>query len=222
VSGYRLYWALYSGAFPVEVMLEKAGVPFEGIKLNLYEQDSHREDFLKLNPRGQVPTLLLPDGTVMTESVACCLYLGDKHPESGLMPPVGDPIRPTLLRWLIFAATQIYEDDLRIYYPERYTSEAKGEPAVATSAMGAFDEHFAMVVDALFQEGPTAFPGRLTILDVYLAMLATWLEDGAHHFKKHPALGRLVEAVLADPVIARVWKRYELDIDLPIEERSGA
>ena len=45
-------------------------------------------DFLhRLNPRAEVPALVLPDKSVMTESAAILIYLAERFPRAGLAPP---------------------------------------------------------------------------------------------------------------------------------------
>ncbi len=210
MSEYSLYWSKSSGAFPVAVMLRAAGVPHKMVRLTLEEGDQHKADYLKVNPRGQVPTLVLPDGQVMTESAAICLYLGDRHPESGLLPGLDDPARPQVMRWLVFAATQLYEDDLRIYYPKRYTSDPAGIEAVKQAALAAFDRNAGMV-QAAIGEGPFLLGQRMTILDVYLAMLASWHPKAEPGPGRFPVLRPTSEAVRADPRVSPLWADFAME-----------
>ena len=90
---YKLYWSKGSGAVAPQVMLEESGVPYEKIVVDLDKEENRRAEFLALNPLGQVPVLALPDGTIMTESAAMVLEIGDRHPESGLIPGVGSAER---------------------------------------------------------------------------------------------------------------------------------
>ncbi len=210
MSRYTLYWSKSSGAFPAAVLLDAAGVDYESVELSLQAGDQHGADFLAINPRGQVPALVLPDGRVMTESAALCLYLGDRHPECGLLPGLDDPERATVLRWLIFAATQLYEDDLRIYYPDRYTTEKDGVPGVKISALAAFERHLDLI-EAAIGAGPFLLGQRMTILDVYLAMLVSWHPGATAGAGRFPRLAPLAEAVRAEPRVAPAWARFEMD-----------
>ncbi|GAB5471717.1 MAG: glutathione S-transferase family protein [Rhodospirillales bacterium] len=210
MSGYTLYWSKSSGAFPVAVMLQAAAAPHDLREIALGEMEQQGEAFLKVNPRGQVPALVLPDGQVMTESAAICLYLGDRHPECGLLPGLDDPARAQVQRWLIFAATQLYEDDLRIYYPERYTSESAGVPGVKQSALEAFDRHAGLLQEAI-AVGPFFLGARMTILDVYLAMLASWHPKATPGAGRFPVFRALSEAVRADPRVAPLWASFEME-----------
>ena len=101
------------------------------------KEDAHlSETFRRINPRQQVPALQLPDGSVMTEGSAMLLHLADAFPEADLAPRPGTPARAQHDRWLIFAAVNIYEGELRHFYPDRYGENAASiaETAVAYGA----------------------------------------------------------------------------------------
>ena len=110
------------------------GAGYEKIVVDT-KQGAHRTpEYLQINPRGQVPALGLPDGSIVTESVAMVLHLADCHPDCGLQPPPGDPARAQLYRWLAFFATNLYEADLRYVYSDRYTTDESGTPGVRAMA----------------------------------------------------------------------------------------
>jgi len=208
--GYRLYWARGSGGFPAAVVLSAAGQAWESIELTLSKNEQHGPEYLKINPMGQVPALVLPDGQVMTESAAIAWHLADRHPEAGLLPGRDDPRRATLLRWLVFASAALYEDDLRYYYAERYTADPSGAAGVKEAAKQAFHRHFAMVAP-LLSPGPFVLGSEMTVLDVYLAMLASWHPGRPQAYAELPALPRLMAAVKADPRVAGEWLRFGMD-----------
>jgi glutathione S-transferase len=69
----------------VRIFLAEKGLDVELVEINLMEGENLSEDFLKINPRGTLPTLELDDGTYLDESVAICRYLEELHPEPRLM-----------------------------------------------------------------------------------------------------------------------------------------
>ncbi|XP_002731468.2 glutathione S-transferase A-like [Saccoglossus kowalevskii] len=93
-SEFFLYWG--SGSSPcwrVMITLEEKGLSGYGNKLVSFEKSEHKsEDILKLNPRGQVPTLKHGD-IVINESIACMLYLQCTFKDKGnsLLPCSGNP-----------------------------------------------------------------------------------------------------------------------------------
>ncbi|VVT50337.1 Uncharacterized GST-like protein yncG [Kosakonia radicincitans] len=70
-----------------EVMLTLAEIPYRFVNVDGFDQPGARQEMLKkLNPLGQVPTLQLDDGSIMTESAAVALMILDQRPD--LAPPV--------------------------------------------------------------------------------------------------------------------------------------
>lgn len=67
----------------------------------------------------QVPVLILPDGTKLTESAAMILQLNEDFP--GKLFPEKGPARATAFRWLLFMAVNLYETVLRYDYSGRFT-----------------------------------------------------------------------------------------------------
>lgn len=205
---YKLYWRERSGAFAPAAVMAELNVPYEAIHLDKERREHERQDYLALNPLGKIPTLILPDGGIMTESAAIALFLAEEKPESGLAPPAGDRRRPQLLRWLFFAQCNIYEADLRFTYPGRYTTDPDGAAGVAEAACSRFAPLWRLVAAEV--QGPFFFGEEMTVLDIYLAMLATWHNDPPALYRDHPAVGRLVEAVATRTAIAPVWDRYAM------------
>ncbi len=92
-----------------------------------YTQDGpERDRLLALNPLGQVPTLVLPNDEVMTESAAIILLLHDRAPHAELAPPGGSPLLPRFLRWLLFINAEIYPTCTYADHPQRWQPQAAG------------------------------------------------------------------------------------------------
>jgi len=69
----------------VRIFLAEKGVEIERVELNIAEGDNLKPDFLAINPRGLLPTLVLDDGTVLDEVVAISRWIEETHPEPALM-----------------------------------------------------------------------------------------------------------------------------------------
>lgn len=62
------------------------GLEWDAIKVDLFEAEQYDAKYLKLNPKGVVPTLVR-DGKPVIESTLICEYLGDTFPAPRLIPP---------------------------------------------------------------------------------------------------------------------------------------
>lgn len=209
-GAYKLYWRERTGAFAPAAVMAELDIPYEAVKLDKATREHEGTAYRALNPMAQIPTLVLPDGRVMTESAAIALYLAETKPEGGLVPAPGDPRRASFLRWLFFAPCNIYETDTRFTHPERYTSDPEGAAGVRRAALARHEDLWDMVAGAI-EGGPFFFGRDFTLLDIYLAMLAAWHDEPPALYARLPALGTLVEATVARPAIGPLWRDYRMD-----------
>ena len=202
---YQLYWNPDTGAFAPHAVLEEVGAAYELKRVDTTKGEHRTPEFLALNPRGQIPALTLPDGTVISESAAMILHLADAHPATGLLPPPGDSARAQAYRWLFFLVANIYEADLRYYYADRYTEDAAGRDGVRAAGARQMRDSFVIVERAL-DPGPYLLGARYSVADLYLTMLANW-GSAANAAADCPRIAKLCKLVRDRPAIARIWSQ---------------
>mgnify|MGYP001161011868 CR=1 FL=1 len=69
----------------VRIFMAEKGIDCENEQLDIVKGENLQEEFLSINPRGMLPTLVLDDGTVIDETVAICRYIEETNPEPALM-----------------------------------------------------------------------------------------------------------------------------------------
>ena len=94
---------------------------------------------------------------------------------------------------------------LRLFYPERFTTDAAGSAGIKAKAEQTMAREFEIYAEALGSE--PFMLGRMTALDIYAAMLVNWAPDINALFAKHANLKAMYEAVTAVPAVKRVWER---------------
>src|SRR5436190_18569990 len=114
-----LYGAKGSGSAAIESALTIAGLPFESVEAATWQPGPGLEELKRVNPLAQIPTLVLEDGTVMTESAAILIWLGLRYPQSGLLP--AEPAQA--IRGLVYIAANCYAAIGIIDYPPRFCAE---------------------------------------------------------------------------------------------------
>ena len=132
---YRLFWEVLSGAIAPQAMLEEMEIDYEKIPVDMTQGAHLSPDYLNLNPTGQVPALGLPDGSVIGETAAIILTLGERHPESPLVPRADSGDRPSFLFWLLYMATSEYMAFGRSCHPERHTTDQDALDPVRLAAL---------------------------------------------------------------------------------------
>ena len=199
---YQLYNRDGSGGFVVEAVLALAVEPFELIRLDSKPGTPLPESFRDINPWRQVPVLITPEGDVMTESAAIVIHLAACHPNRGLGPAPSSVQHGALLRWMVFMSSNLYEAELRINYPERWTVDPNGAPAIAKAAVARMEQGFELI-DKSIESGPFILGEKMSVADVYLAMFYAWYEGD----ETFPRIDAITQSIMNHPVVAPIWQR---------------
>src|SRR5580692_211726 len=118
---YTLYGSRGSGSAAIEMALCVGGIDFTLVRASTWEPDSAIDELARINPLRQIPTLVLPNGAVLTESAAILIHLGLSTQGYGLLPV--DPCAcAQVVRGLIFLATNCYGPVVISDFPERWTT----------------------------------------------------------------------------------------------------
>lgn len=99
-----LYASIASRSLTAFWMMEELGVPYEWRETDLRKRQHKAPEYLKINPQGRVPSLVL-DGQVITERPAICAILADRFSYGALAPKIEDPLRGPYYKWLVFTGS---------------------------------------------------------------------------------------------------------------------
>jgi len=102
-----LFFAPGSSSMAVHIALHEIGAPFEGKPMSFKQNDMRKADFLKINPAGKVPTLLI-DGRPLTEVAGILFYLARRFPEAGLLPHGDIEAEAHVVSWMSFNASTLH------------------------------------------------------------------------------------------------------------------
>lgn len=206
---YTLYGTSGSGAAAIEIALGACKQPFERITASSWEPQSAQRDLARLNPLQQIPTLVLPDGSVLTESAAILIHLGLAFPRSGLLPASASA-QAQALRGLVFVAANCYAAISIGDYPQRWTT-ATTRPAHERVRQGArrqLHRHWEVFADT-FPAAPYLGGKRPGALDFLAVVVSKWSGTRAHVSKARPGffatLRRIEAHALVRPVMAEHW-----------------
>lgn len=203
MADYTLYNRLRSGGAVVEAALRWAGADFELVELDSLIGTPLPESFKGTNPWGQVPTLVLPDASIMTETAAILIYLNSAFPNSDLGPPAGTLEHARFTRWIVFAAVNVYESQLRTSYTFRFTDEQSAEEGIKRAARKRLDDALTLL-DSSYGDAPFLLGDSPCIADVYFAMFTQWYKGQ----RELPKLRALSQAFSQIEAVRDVWVRH--------------
>jgi GST-like protein len=203
-----LYGSAGSGSAAVEMALERCGLPYRLVRASTWEADSAQLDLQRANPLGQIPALLLDDGSVLTESAAILIYLGLEFPASGLLP--ADPSRRAqAIRGLVFIAANCYAAIGVIDYPERWCGADDGAllESVRTGARARLHRYWELFAD---QFGGEPFLGGAGpgALDLLAAVVSRWSGARAHLRTARPRFAETLQRIESQDALAPVFQRH--------------
>lgn len=194
------------GSTIVEAQLAWYGLDYDFESVgDLFASAEARQKLGALNPLAQVPTLVLEDGEVMTESAAITLHLADLVGDGTLVPPAGDPTRPRFLRWLVFLVANVYPTYTYADDPSRFVAEASARQPFKDAVTEHAKRLYSMLDDA--SDAPWFLGERFSAVDLYICTMTRW-RPGRAWFEAHtPKLAAIARAAEGVPRLEAVWRR---------------
>jgi glutathione S-transferase len=132
----KLYYAPGACSLSPHIALLEAGLPHDLVKVDLRAKKlENGDDFLAVNPKGQVPALALESGELVTEGPIIVQMIADKAGK-GLAPARDSAERYKLLEWLNYITTELHKnlgpmfspvlkDDAKAFFKDRTMGKFK-------------------------------------------------------------------------------------------------
>jgi len=203
---YTLYYSPGTASMVVHLALLEIGAPHE-LRLVDVDAGAQRDPaYLKLNPRGVVPTLVI-DGRPLSESAALLMILAERHPESGLAPAPGTPGREAWQQWIVYLSNTLMSTYRFWFYPPELGS-AEHTPEVRAALQRKIEGVWDLLDAQLSASGPYLLGREFSGADLLLTMLMRWSRNMPRPATGWHALKRLADLVRARPS----WQRlYEIE-----------
>src|SRR4051794_7205150 len=114
-----LYFSPGACSLAAHIVLKESGQEYQSKQVRFAEKEQRSEAYLKINPQGRVPTLVLDDGEPLAENTAILPYLGKRF---GLWPT--DAVAEARVLSLIgFLAASVHPSVAHMWRPERYAAD---------------------------------------------------------------------------------------------------
>jgi glutathione S-transferase len=198
---YTLYYSPGTASMVVHLALLEIGAPYRAELVDLSQQQQRRAEYLRINPSGQVPALVI-DGKPCVESAALLMLLAERHPEAALAPPVGSALRADWYQWNVFFTNSLGPTYRYWFYPAEL-----GAPEHIAQVREALRERIESAwsrVDAhLRQGGPYMLGEQFSGVDLLALMYMRWSRNMPKPVTQWPALKALADRLRQRPS----WKR---------------
>ncbi len=194
------------GSAIVELQLAWYGCDYEFERVgNLFEDPGARDRLLSVNPLAQVPTLILPDGAVMTESAAITLYLAELVGNDSLVPAPGSDERAAFLRWLVFIVANVYPTYTYADDPSRFVEVADAQKPFRDAIDAYACRLYSQLEEVAGQ--PWFFGDRFSALDIYFAVMTEWRPNPPWFEANAPKLRAIAMATQERAELRDAWRR---------------
>ncbi|HCW0178192.1 glutathione transferase GstA [Citrobacter freundii] len=163
----KLFYKPGACSLASHITLRESGKDFtlDGVDL-MKKRLENGDDFFAVNPKGQVPALLLDDGTLLTEGVAIMQYLADSVPDRQLLAPTSSLSRYKTIEWLNYIATELHKGFTPLFRPD---TPEDFKPTVRVL----LEKKMQYVNDSL-KDNPWICGSRFSIADAYLFTVLRW------------------------------------------------
>jgi glutathione S-transferase len=198
---YTLYYSPGTASMAVHLLLLELGVEHSLRLIDFDARGQQDPDYLRLNPNGLVPTLVV-DGVAYYECAALLLLLGERHADAGLAPAPGTPERGLYLQWMLHLANTVQPAFRQWFYPADF-GPIEDDDTMREYARRRIEAAWDRLDAHLAAQGPYVLGERIGIVDLYATMLMRWSRNMPKPADRWPALAALAARVKARPA----WKR---------------
>lgn len=205
---YILYGANGSGSASAEIALLRCAAPFRIVSAAPWEPGPGLDELGTVNPLKQIPTLRLPDGSVLSESAAILIHLGLTFPDAELLPNDAG-LRAQAARGLVFIAANCYAAISVIDYPERWTTDTSktAREHVRAGARARLHANWQIFADQ-FAAYPFFGGDSPGALDYLAAVVSKWSGARAYLKVNRPEFFATLERIERHPSVAPVFARH--------------
>jgi len=190
----KLYYSPGACSLSPHIALLEAGLPYDLVKVDLKAKKlENGDDYLKVNPKGQVPALGLDSGELVTEGPVIVQMIADKVSAKNLAPARDSAERYKLQEWLNFITTEVHKNFGPMF-----------SPVLADDAKAFFKDR----VMGKFKYVDSQLPGRdylmgkqFTVADGYLFTMLCWADRMKFDLSALPNLLAYKARVGARPMV---------------------
>jgi glutathione S-transferase len=199
---YTLYYAPGTCALASHLALEQVGAPYRAERLDLSSNEQRSARYLQLNPKGRVPALVTPRGT-LSETPAILLFVAQSFPDAEIAP-LDDPFELARVNaFNSYLCSTVHVAHAHGRRGKRWADDDGAIESMKRKVAQNMSECFTLVEQELLV-GPFVFGERYGISDMYLYTIARWLEGDGVDINKFPKVAAFRARMEGDPVVQKV------------------
>ena len=205
-----LYYAPGACSLASHIAIEEVGLPYKTVRLDLMAGDQRRPEYLQLNPRGRVPTLVV-DGHTLTENVGIMTYFAGGYPHARIWPADTwhQGVAVSTMAWLSNTVHTTYGHLIRA---GRYADDPGAQEAIKAKARVLYMEYLAEI-DRLVASRKWAVGDHFTVVDGYLLVFYRWGNRQKMPVANLKNYTGLIRRVIERPAVRKVMADEGITLD---------
>lgn len=190
----KLYYSPGACSLSPHIALLEAGLPYDLVKVDLRAKKlENGDDYLKINPKGQVPALALDNGELMTEGPVIIQVIADQAAGKNLAPANGSQDRYRMQEWLNFISTELHKNFSPLFNP---TIPGEAKTIFKGRIVGSFK-----YIDGKLAGHDFLMGKQFTVADGYLYTMLRWADGMKLDLAEFKNLTAYKERVSARPKV---------------------
>jgi glutathione S-transferase len=165
----KFYYSPGACSLSPHIALHEAGLDHELVKVDLKAKKTETgEDFVAINPKGQVPALMLDSGELVTEGPVIVQVIADKAAGKNLAPANGTDERYKMQEWLNFTTSELHKNFSPLFNP---TIPDEVKKFFTDRILGKF-----RYADSQLDGRDYLMGKQFTVADGYMFVMLTWAD----------------------------------------------
>lgn len=201
-----LYFSPGACSMAAHIVLEESGERYQSQQVHFADKEQRSEAYLKINPQGRVPALVLDDGEPLAENTAILPYLGKRF---GLWPT--DPVVEARVLSLIgFLAASVHPSVAHMWRPERYAADPSVHPQIQDAGRKTFDGYLEQIDGKL--AGRDWFSDQYSVADPYLLVFYPWGLRRGYPMQELKNFSAFKDRMLQRPAVQHVLAKEKINL----------
>ncbi|KAB8033571.1 glutathione S-transferase N-terminal domain-containing protein [Fluviispira multicolorata] len=201
----KLYYAKAASSLGAHIILETLGIQYTASAVDLYKGENRTPEFLKLNALGNVPVLILDDGSILTENSAIFQFLGDYKPELKLIPKGGTQERYKAIEWLGFITSELHKSVNPIWTVDDYVSDAKPRKELKNKFIAILKDKL-KVAEMRLDSKDYCLGKSFSVCDAYLLAILNSIHFLKIDISEFKNLVHVYQIIKNNPLVMKVMK----------------
>ena len=201
-----LYYSPGSCALASHIVLEEVGATYESIRVNFETTEQSKPNYLSINPKGRVPSLVTDRG-VLTETPAILVYICQIFPAANLAPLCDPWALAKVQAFNSYLCSTVHVAHAHRGRGNRWASSEASFKDMRQKVSETVENCFDLIENTMIS-GPWVLGEQYSICDIYLYTIARWLEQDQVDINQFPKVTKHFNQISNRPAVKRTLEDH--------------